>query len=86
MPSLNSENYIEVIKLDDYNLINTYFDNMNNDKNYIFRRHEANLLILGNLSEDLIILKEKYILEDTHVNDIIKFLFVFIGRICDRCV
>ena len=72
---LDIENYIEVIKLDDYNLTNTYFDNMNQNQSFIFRRHESNLLILGNLAEDLVILKEKNILEDSLINNLTDFLF-----------
>jgi len=68
------DNYTEVIKLDDYNLTEDYFDKMNTDKDYIFQRHESNLLILGNLSEDLLILKDKEMLDEDLINAITEFL------------
>lgn len=71
---LKVSNYNEVIKLDDYNLIEEFFEKMNTDKDHIIQRHESNLLILGNLSEDLLRLKEIEILDEALLNDIIDFL------------
>jgi hypothetical protein len=69
------ENYSEVIKLDDSNLIAPYIESLNSNHEYIIRRHEANLLILGTLSDDLYLLKEKNMLSREEVYQIIKFLF-----------
>ena len=55
------ENYKEVIKLDDYNLITPYLNKLNNEKLYNQMRQESNLLILGNISDDLLRLKDKQI-------------------------
>ena len=54
-------NYKEVIKLDDYNLITPYLNKLNNEKLYNQMRQESNLLILGNVSDDLLRLKDKQI-------------------------
>lgn len=72
------ENYLEVIKLDDYNFLFPYFEKMNKDAEYIYRRHEANLFILGNLSEDLVILKEKNKLGKNEIDNLMQFLFQLI--------
>lgn len=72
---LNPENYLEVIKLDDYNLLFPYFEKMNNDRDYILRRHEANLLILGSLSDDIIILKDKNKISENDITNLMNFLF-----------
>lgn len=48
---------------------------MNKEPDYINRRHEANLFILGNISEDLAILKEKNRLTKDDINSLMKFLF-----------
>jgi hypothetical protein len=77
---LKVENYSDVIKLDDYNFLTPYFEKMNTNPEYIFRRHEANLLILGTLSEDLIILREKNRISKEEVEELIKFLFTIISN------
>ena len=76
---INPNNYTEVLKLDDFNLINSYFDKMNSDESYKFRRFEANLLILGTLSKDLINMKRKYKITSDECLDILKFLFQIIS-------
>lgn len=72
---INPENYLEVIKLDDYNYIFPYLEKMNTDKNYIVRRHEANLLILGSLADDLMLLKEVNKITKENVEELLEFLF-----------
>lgn len=72
---VNPENYLEVIKLDDYNFLFPYFNKMNTDHDYIQRRHEANLLILGNLSDELLIMKDKKKISEEEINNLISFLF-----------
>jgi hypothetical protein len=74
------ENYADVMKLDDYNFITPYFDKMNSVPENIFRRHEANLLILGTLAEDLILLREKEKISKEEINELIKFLFSVISN------
>lgn len=64
---VNRENYSEVIKLDDYNFTNPYFDKMTENKNYLLYAQEANLLILGTLAEDINLLLQKGMLEDSEV-------------------
>ena len=64
---INREHYSEVIKLDDYNFTNPYFDKMAENKNYLLYAQEANLLILGTLAEDINLLLQKGLLEDTEV-------------------
>ena len=58
------DNYKEVIKLDDYNLITPYLNKLNNEKMYSQMRQESNLLILGNISDDLLRLKDKFLKTD----------------------
>lgn len=77
---IDPENYLEVIKLDDYNFLFPYFEKMNSDQVYITRRHEANLLILGNLAEDILILRDKNKLSDEDLLQLIKFLFSIISN------
>ena len=55
------ENYKEVIKLEDYNLITPYLNKLNNEKLNSQMRQESNILILGNISDDLLRLKDKQI-------------------------
>jgi hypothetical protein len=74
------ENYTEVLKLDDYNFLIPYFEEMNTINDYVYRRHEANLLILGTLSDDLIILHEKSRISKEEINELIKFLFSIISN------
>jgi hypothetical protein len=77
---LNADNYTEVQKLDDYNFLEPYLEKMNSDNNYIYRRHEANLLIIGSLAEDLILLKDKNRLSKSDINELIQFLFMIISN------
>jgi hypothetical protein len=74
------ENYSEASKLDNYNLMDEYLENMNTNKKYTIRRHEANLLILGNLSDDMIILKGKDLIEEDMINEISTFLFDIVSN------
>lgn len=76
---IRMENYSEVLKLDDYNFLSPYFEKMNNNSEYIFRRHEANLLILGNLSDDLYVLYEKNKLTKLQIKELLDFLFSIIS-------
>ena len=71
---INPNNYTEVLKLDDFNLINSYFDKMNSEEIYKIRRYEANLAILGMLSKDLINMKRKSKISDEECSDILTFL------------
>lgn len=81
---IKMENYAEVLKLDDYFFLTPYFEKMNNDTEFIFRRHEANLLILGNLSDDLVLLYEKNRISREEVVELIKFLFSIISHPSDN--
>lgn len=77
---LKVDNYAEAVKLDDYNLIEDYFEKMNTDGRFTLQRHEANLLILGNLSEDLLILKEKEMVDEELLKNITSFLLEVIAN------
>jgi hypothetical protein len=77
---VNLDNYTEVIRLDDSNLITPYIEKLNIDSEYIIRRHEANLLILGNLSDDLFLLKEKNKISHNEIKELIKFLFNIVSN------
>lgn len=72
---VNIENYKEVIKLDDYNFSAPYFNKLNSDKDYILRSHEANLLILGTLAEDIVLLRDKGRLENSEIQVLLEGLF-----------
>ena len=76
---LNPENYLEVIKLDDYNYMIPYFEKMNTDNNYIIRRHEANLLLLGSFAEDLMTLKETNYITKENIDELLCFLFKIVN-------
>jgi hypothetical protein len=76
---INSDNYTEVLKLDDFNLINSYFDKMNSEEVYKIRRYEANLIILGMLSKDLINMKRKGKVSSDECKEILNFLFNIIS-------
>jgi hypothetical protein len=76
---INADNYTEVLKLDDFNLINSYFEKMNSEENYKIRRYEANLTILGMISKDLINLKRKSKITTEECTDILNFLFTIIS-------
>lgn len=77
---INPENYLEVIKLDDYNFLFPFFEKMNTDPNYIQRRHEANLLILGSLSDDIIMIRDKKKISEEEINQLMNFLFDIISH------
>lgn len=77
---INSNNYTDVLKLDDYNSLLPYFEKMNTFQDYIFRRHEANLLIIGTLAKDLIILKDKNKISKEEIEELIRFLFTIISN------
>lgn len=76
---INPEDYLEVIKLDDYNYLFPYFEKMKSDPVYIHRRHEANLLIIGNLSDDIMIMKDKNKISNDEINALMDFLFKIIN-------
>ena len=76
---INIDNYKEVIKLDDYNLIVPYLDKLNNNPVYLQTRQESNLLILGTLSDDLLRLKEKQAITLEEVEQLINFLLTIIS-------
>ena len=76
---INVDNYKEVIKLDDYNLIIPYLDKLNNDQVYLQTRQESNLRILGTLSDDLLRLKEKEIMKLDEIEQLINFLISIIS-------
>ena len=80
---INPNNYTEVLKLDDFNLINSYFDKMNSEEIYKIRRYEANLAILGMLSKDLINMKRKSKISNEECKDILDFLFTIISTKSD---
>lgn len=77
---VNIENYREVLKLDDYNVLTPYFENMNNQPEYIFRRHEANLLIIGTLADDILMLQERNKISKEEIQELLKFLFSIISE------
>ena len=60
---INVDNYKDVIKLDDYNLVVPYLEKLNKDTVYLQTRQESNLLILGTISDDLLRLKEKELMK-----------------------
>src|SRR5438552_2056337 len=76
---INPINYTEVLKLDDFNLINSYFDKMNSEETYKIRRYEANLIILGVLAKDLINLKKTLKITHEECQDILTFLLNIIS-------
>ena len=67
------DNYKEVIKLDDYNLITPYLNKLNNEKMYNQMRQESNLLILGSISDDLLRLKDKQI-KSNEIENLLNYL------------
>ena len=71
------DNYKEVIKLDDYNLITPYLNKLNNEKMYSQMRQESNLLILGNISDDLLRLKDKF-LKTEEIENLLNYLIKII--------
>ena len=71
---INLDNYKEVIKLDDYNLMTPYLEMLNTDKLYLQTRQESNLLILGTISDDLLRLKEKELISKNEIDDLLNYL------------
>ena len=77
---INLTNYSDVVKLDDYNFTTPYFNKLNNEQSYILKRHEANLLILGNLAEDLVLLRDKGRIDNSEIQVMLQFLFDIISN------
>ena len=75
---INLDNYKEVIKLDDYNLMTPYLEQLNTDKLYLQTRQESNLLILGTISDDLLRLKEKQLISQNEIEDLLNYLISII--------
>ena len=71
---INLDNYKEVIKLDDYNLMTPYLEMLNTDKLYLQTRQESNLLILGTISDDLLRLKEKELISKKEIDELLNYL------------
>jgi len=81
MKGINLDSYKEVIKLDDYNLVKPYLEKLNKDPLYIQMRQESNLLILGNISDDLFRLKESQLFSQKETENLINFLINIIKNI-----
>ena len=81
MKGINLDSYKEVIKLDDYNLVKPYLEKLNKDPLYIQMRQESNLLILGNISDDLFRLKETQLFTKKETEDLINFLINIIKNV-----
>ena len=81
MKGINLDSYKEVIKLDDYNLVKPYLEKLNNDPLYIQMRQESNLLILGNISDDLFRLKEGQLLTKKETENLMNFLINLIKNV-----
>ena len=75
---INLDNYKEVIKLDDYNLMTPYLEMLNTDKLYLQTRQESNLLILGTISDDLLRLKEKDLISKNEIDELLNYLICII--------
>ena len=78
---INLDSYKEVIKLDDYNLVKPYLEKLNKDPLYIQMRQESNLLILGNISDDLFRLKEGQLLTKKETENLMNFLINLIKNV-----
>ena len=81
MKGINLDSYKEVIKLDDYNLVKPYLEKLNKDPLYIQMRQESNLLILGNISDDLFRLKESQIFSQKETENLMNFLINLIKNV-----
>ena len=81
MKGINLDSYKEVIKLDDYNLVKPYLEKLNKDPLYIQMRQESNLLILGNISDDLFRLKESQLFTKKETDNLINFLINLIKNV-----
>ena len=69
---ININNYKDVIKLDDYNLITPYLQKMNNDNIYKESRQESNLLLIGSLNDRFLGLENQDLQND--INTLFTFL------------
>ena len=78
---INLDSYKEVIKLDDYNLVKPYLEKLNKDPLYIQMRQESNLLILGNISDDLFRLKESQLFTKKETENLMNFLINIIKNV-----
>ena len=78
---INLDSYKEVIKLDDYNLVKPYLEKLNKDPLYIQMRQESNLLILGNISDDLFRLKESQLFTKKETENLMNFLIDIIKNV-----
>ena len=78
---INLDSYKEVIKLDDYNLVTPYLQKLNKDKLYVKMRQESNLLILGNISDDLFRLKESQLFTKKETENLMNFLINIIKNV-----
>ena len=74
------QNYKEVIKLDDYNLITPYLEKLNNDKTYLQTRQESNLLLLGTLNDEILRLKEKTMISKEEIDFLLNFLLELVSH------
>ena len=81
MKGINLDSYKEVIKLDDYNLVKPYLEKLNKDPLYIQMRQESNLLILGNISDDLFRLKESQLFSQKETENLMNFLINIIKKV-----
>ena len=77
---INVDNYKDVIKLDDYNLVVPYLEKLNKDTVYLQTRQESNLLILGTISDDLLRLKEKELMKKEEIEQLFNFLLSLISN------
>ena len=67
--------------MDDYNLVKPYLEKLNKDPLYIQMRQESNLLILGNISDDLFRLKESQIFSQKETENLMNFLINLIKNV-----
>ena len=77
---INLDNYKEVIKLDDYNLLTPYLEKLNNDTIFLQTRQESNLLILGSIYDDLLRLKEKQLISLEEIENLLNYLLEIISN------
>jgi len=77
---INLDNYKEVIKLDDYNLVTPYLEKLNKDTIFLQTRQESNLLILGSIYDDLLRLKEKQLISLEEIENLLNYLLEIISN------
>ncbi|MCQ2817892.1 MAG: hypothetical protein MJ252_11565 [archaeon] len=77
---IKMDNYKDVVKLDDYNLVTPYFEKMNKDKKYKQSRQESNLLLLGTVSDEILRLKEEDELSKEEIEKLFDFLLKVISN------